>query len=86
MRTYRTHGRHSRRSQFRKREGLDAADAKVLHFKGPVKPWMLDAMLDQVDGGSEHALTPHFKLWYGAWLDCITGAHLRNRHRSRAGR
>ena len=65
----------------RKREGLDAADAKVLHFKGPVKPWMLDAMLDKVDGGSGHAPTPHFKLWYGAWLDCITGAHLRNRHR-----
>ena len=66
----------------REREGLDVADAKVLDFKGPVKPWMPGARPDKVDGGSEHALTPHFKLWYGAWLDCITGAHLlRNRHK-----
>ena len=66
----------------REREGLDAADAKVLHFTRPVKPWMPGARLDKVDGGSEHALTPHFKLWYGAWLDCITSAHLlRNRHK-----
>ena len=70
----------------REREGLDAADAKVLHFTRPVKPWMLDAMLDKVDGGSGHVPTPHFKLWYDAWLDCITGAHLRNRHKDWAGR
>ena len=69
-------------ARIREREGLDAADAKVLHFKGPVKPWMLDAMLDKVDGRSGHTPAPHFKLWYDAWLDCITGAHLRNRHRT----
>lgn len=70
----------------RKREGLDAADAKVLHFTRPVKPWMPDAMLDKVDGGSGYDPAPHFELWYGAWLDCITGAHLRNRHKGWAGR
>ena len=73
-------------ARIREREGLDAADAKVLHFTRPVKPWMLDAMLDKVDGGSGHVPTPHFKLWYDAWLDCITGAHLRNRHKDWAGR
>ena len=69
----------------REREGLDAADAKVLHFTRPVKPWMLDAMLDKVDGGSGHDPAPRFELWYGAWLDCITGAHLRNRHKGHKG-
>ena len=73
-------------ARIREREGLDAADAKVLHFTRPVKPWMLDAMLDKVDGSSGHAPTPHFKLWYDAWLDCIAGAHLRNRHKDWAGR
>ena len=73
-------------ARIREREGLDAADAKVLHFTRPVKPWMLDAMLDKVDGGSGHAPAPHFKLWYYAWLDCIAGAHLRNRHKDWAGR
>ena len=73
-------------ARIREREGLDAADAKVLHFTRPVKPWMLDAMLDKVDGISRDGLTPHFKLWYDAWLDCITGAHLRNRHKDWAGR
>ena len=73
-------------ARIREREGLDAADAKVLHFKGPVKPWMLDAMLDKVDGRSGHTPAPHFKLWYYAWLDCVTGVHLRNRHKDWAGR
>ena len=73
-------------AQIREREGLDANDAKVLHFKGSVKPWMLDAMLDKVDGGSGHGLTPHLKLWYDAYLDCIAGAHLRNRHKDWVGR
>ena len=73
-------------ARIREREGLDVGDAKVLHFKGPIKPWMLDAMLDEVDGSYMYRLTPHFKLWYDAWLDCITGAHLRNRHKDWAGR
>ena len=72
-------------ARIREREGLDAADAKVLHFTRPVKPWMLDAMLDKVDGRSGHTPAPHFKLWYDAWLDCVTGVHLRNRHKDWAG-
>ena len=70
----------------RAREGLDAGSARVLHFNLRIKPWMTDAMLDGVDGYAGYELTPHFKLWYGAWLDCITRAHLRNRHKGWAGR
>ena len=61
-------------------------DAKALHFKVPIKPWMLDAMLDKVDGCSGYKLAPHFKPWYGAYLDCIADAHLRNRHEGWTGR
>ena len=70
----------------RAREGIDAGSARVLHFNLRIKPWMTDAMLDGVDGYAGYELTPHFKLWYGAWLDCITRAHLRNRHKGWAGR
>ena len=72
-------------AQIREREGLDADDAKVLHFMGSVKPWMLGPMLDGVDGLYRHELTLHFKLWYGAYLDCITRAHLRNWRKGQAG-
>ena len=70
----------------RAREGLDAGSARVLHFNLRIKPWMMDAMLDEVDGYAKYALTPLCKLWYGAWLDCIAGVHLRNRHKSWIGR
>ena len=40
---------------------------------------------DKVDGCSGSQLTPHFKLWYGAYLDCIADAHLRNRHEGWTG-
>ena len=72
-------------AQIRSREGLDVDDAKVLHFKAPIKPWVLDAMLGKVDGCSGYKLAPHFKLWYGAYLDCIADAHLRNRHEGWTG-
>ena len=65
---------------------LDAGSARVLHFNLRIKPWMTDAMLDGVDGYARYELTPHFKLWYGVWLDCITRAHQRNRHKGWAGR
>ena len=43
-------------------------------------------MLDKVDWGSGHGLTPHLKLCYNACLDCIVGVHLRNRHKDWVGR
>ena len=42
----------------RARTGLDAARAKVLHFKGPVKPWTTDAMLCWAHGDDVHARAP----------------------------
>ena len=62
------------------REGLAPADAKVLHFNMPVKPWMTEAMLDWTDPG-RGVPTLAFKVWYDAWVDCLASAHLRARRR-----
>ena len=56
------------------REGLAARDAKVLHFNLPVKPWMPAAMLRWT---GKLAPIPAFDLWYDAWTECLSAAHLR---------
>ena len=56
------------------REGLTARDAKVLHFNLRVKPWMLAAMLRQ---DVRTRAGPAFDLWYDAWTECLSAAHLR---------
>ena len=56
------------------REGLTALDAKVLHFNLPVKPWMPAAMLRWT---GKPVLVPAFDLWYDAWTECLSTAHLR---------
>ena len=65
----------------RARTGLDAAHAKVLHFKGPVKPWTTDAMLGWAHGDDA---PPHrrpagvlFRRWYDAYTDVLARTHLR---------
>ena len=58
------------------REGLAPADAKVLHFNMPVKPWMTEAMLGWADPGGAVPV-PAFKLWYDAYVDCLASARLR---------
>ena len=60
------------------REGLAPADAKVLHFNYPDKPWQPDAMLAWMSGTVSFKSAPAFKLWYDAWVDCLAGAHMRN--------
>ena len=60
------------------REGLTAADAKVLHFNLPVKPWTPAAMLRWT---CEPAPVPAFDFWYDAWTECLSTAHLRTAHR-----
>ena len=60
------------------REGLTARDAKVLHFNLPVKPWMPAAMLRWT---CEPAPVPAFDLWYDAWTECLSAAHLRTARR-----
>ena len=65
----------------RARTGLDAARAKVLHFKGAVKPWAPDAMLQWARGETgklkyRPAVAP-FKRWYDAYVDVLARTHLR---------
>ena len=60
------------------REGLAVADAKVLHFNSPIKPWMPAAMLRWT---REPAPVPAFDLWYDAWTECLSTAHLRTARR-----
>jgi lipopolysaccharide biosynthesis glycosyltransferase len=43
------------------------ADARVLHFNGPAKPWRLDLMLDAIR--ADPALIPAQRLWHAACLD-----------------
>ena len=64
----------------RARTGLDAARAKVLHFKGSVKPWTTDAMLRWARGDDMPAHRPAgalFRRWYDAYVDVLARAHLR---------
>ena len=64
----------------RARTGLDAAQAKVLHFKGPVKPWTTDAMLRWAHGDDVPAHRPAgalFRRWYDAYTDVLARTHLR---------
>ena len=64
----------------RARTGLDAAQAKVLHFKGPVKPWTTDAMLRWARGDDVPAHRPAgalFRRWYDAYMDVLARTHLR---------
>ena len=66
------------------REGLTAADAKVLHYNLRVKPWMPAAMLRWTCGP---APVPAFDFWYDAWTECLSAAHLRTvRRLDRAAR
>ena len=60
------------------REGLTAADAKVLHFNLPVKPWVPAAMLRWTRAS---APVPAFDFWYDAWTECLAAAHLRTARR-----
>ena len=60
------------------REGLAAADAKVLHFAGPIKPWLPAAAMRWIRGGGEGYMTAAFKHWYDAYMDTLIGAALRS--------
>ena len=62
----------------RAREGIDLQSAKVLHFRAPFKPWRPDAMLAWAGKEARHAMTPGFKLWYDAYVDCLAGLRLRS--------
>ena len=64
----------------RVRTGLDPAQAKVLHFKGSVKPWAPDTMLRWARGETRPAHRQSgalFRRWYGAYTDILARTHLR---------
>ena len=69
----------------RAREGLDPGRAKVLHYVTFPKPWLSNEMLHWVRGDFRCRPAPEFKLWYDAWLDCLTRAWLRNARKGLAG-
>ena len=58
-------------------EGWTVEDAKALHFAGPVKPWMTDAMLRWAEGCSALKPSPTYRHWSDAYWDCLTRAHVR---------
>ena len=62
----------------RDREGIGVEDARVLHFKLPMKPWMPEAMLYWAREDAARAFPPGYKLWYAAYVDCLADAHLRH--------
>ena len=62
----------------RAREGIGLEDAKVLHFKLPMKPWRPDAMLYWARAEAALAFPPGYTLWYEAYVDCLAGLRLRN--------
>ena len=66
-------------SAIRAREGLAAADAKVLHFNLNAKPWLPATMLRWMNGERP---VPGFGLWYDAWMDSLSVGHLRAAKRS----
>ena len=71
----------------RVREGIDAASARALHFSGPVKPWMPEAMLRWTQGDSDHKPKDAFRRWYDAYVGYLADAHVRSaRDRRRRNR
>lgn len=62
----------------RTREGVDAGSAKVLHFAGPIKPWLPEAMLRWTRGAPKDKPRNAFRLWYDAYLNSLTAAHVRS--------
>ena len=58
-------------AEIKARGVLSARQAKVLHFKGPVKPWLPSTALHWAQGAGEPGMAPMFKLWHRAYMDCL---------------
>ena len=63
-------------AEIRTRAGWPMEDAKVLHFAGPAKPWMADAMLRWTEGNPACKPHPAYRWWTDAWMACLTRAHV----------
>ena len=63
-------------AEIRARAGWPIEDAKALHFAGPVKPWMTDAMLRWAEGNVAFKPHPAYRWWMDAYMECLTKAHI----------
>lgn len=70
----------------REREGIHAGNARALHFCGPAKPWMPDAMLRWTCGDPDAKPSSAFTRWYDAYVRCLTAAHMHGVGRRLGGR
>ena len=68
----------------RLRDGVCAATAKVLHFAGPIKPWMPDALLRWTSGDPRFKPIQAFKTWWNVYVDCLAAAHVQSARRGAA--
>ena len=75
----------SKAEAIRAREGIDAASAKALHFAGPIKPWMPEAMLRWTRGDPGHKPRDAFRRWYDAYVGYLADAHVRSARDRRCG-
>ena len=62
--------------EIRARAGWGIEDAKALHFAGPAKPWMADAMLRWTEGNAAFKPHPAYRWWMDAYIACLTKAHV----------
>ena len=63
-------------TEIRARAGWPMEEAKALHFAGPVKPWMTDAMLRWAEGNAAFKPHPAYRWWMDAYVECLTRAHV----------
>jgi lipopolysaccharide biosynthesis glycosyltransferase len=57
------------------REGLTMDDAAVLHFAGPINPWLASQVLDA--GIGDAVMLRAAQLWHEAFVRATAAAHLR---------
>ena len=63
-------------AEIRARTGWRLEDAKALHFAGPVKPWMPQAMLRWTKGSPLLKPRRAYRQWTDAYMEFLTEAHI----------
>ena len=63
-------------SEIRSRTGWRLEDARALHFAGPVKPWMPQAMLRWTEGTPLLKPRRAYRQWTDAYMELLTEAHV----------
>jgi len=65
----------SHREIIQQSKGVSMQDAKVLHFTGPGKPWLLMEILHRAD--ADPAIIGAFQMWQKGFVDFVTHRKLR---------